>query len=319
MEYHIVLCEDENLSIGTSDIKKRFDTFLTAKKLLDSVHVTTAKFDLKGFKNAVYFEDEEIVYFNIEPKDSMQIIQQHVLQKEPVESLKSHDEQVNHVFFLNYQTYLASKSTLPSFPIFDVAFFVANNEYKALGNVLKALRPVHIHAVNDQEILKGLSYQTIKAVELTPELKKKMAIEESDSLEFETLQSFIDAVSETQATVVTQATSLVDTMRIYLEYVASETCGKCTPCREGSKRILDYVNKLYGYGATHQDFEKMIHLATVMNKASLCPFGPNSSAVMLSVFSHFKADFYEYIDSYFNRKYEKESFVIQAKDWRKTV
>ncbi|MDD3269804.1 MAG: NADH-ubiquinone oxidoreductase-F iron-sulfur binding region domain-containing protein, partial [Syntrophomonadaceae bacterium] len=70
-----------------------------------------------------------------------------------------------------------------------------------------------------------------------------------------------------------------------------ESCGKCTPCREGTKRMHEMVKRIKeGHGAVG-DLDLMERLGTVMTKACLCGLGQAAPSPALTTMKHFKADY----------------------------
>ena len=84
-------------------------------------------------------------------------------------------------------------------------------------------------------------------------------------------------------------TSLLDVMRNLAAYNADESCGKCTPCREGTPRMVELVDKIAAGDGKPQDIEEMEYLATVVNSASLCGLGQAAGNPILSAL-HFFGD-----------------------------
>lgn len=74
-----------------------------------------------------------------------------------------------------------------------------------------------------------------------------------------------------------------------------ESCGKCTPCREGNKRILDLLKKVQERQATEEDLEMMNELARHIMDTSLCGLGQTSGQHVITALEHFKKDFKAYL------------------------
>jgi NADH:ubiquinone oxidoreductase subunit F (NADH-binding) len=83
--------------------------------------------------------------------------------------------------------------------------------------------------------------------------------------------------------------SLLEVMRNLASYNANESCGKCTPCREGTPRMVDLVDKIAAGDGKSQDIEEMEYLARVVNSASLCGLGQAAGNPILSAL-HFFGD-----------------------------
>lgn len=83
--------------------------------------------------------------------------------------------------------------------------------------------------------------------------------------------------------------SLLETVRKLAAYNANESCGKCTPCREGTPRMVEFLDKLSAGEATTSDLSDMSQLAQVVNTASLCGLGQAAGNPILSAL-HFFGD-----------------------------
>lgn len=92
---------------------------------------------------------------------------------------------------------------------------------------------------------------------------------------------------------------MVDVARFYLEFTVEESCGKCTPCREGTKRMLEILEKITKGKGTLQDLEKLEEFALMIKDASLCGLGQTAPNPVLSTLLNFKN---EYIDHVVNKK-----------------
>ena len=77
-------------------------------------------------------------------------------------------------------------------------------------------------------------------------------------------------------------TCMVDIAKFFLEFTVDESCGKCTPCRVGTKRLLELLNKITDGTGTMEDLEKIDELAQFIKANSLCGLGqtaPNLSLI----------------------------------------
>ena len=81
-----------------------------------------------------------------------------------------------------------------------------------------------------------------------------------------------------------------EALRKLAAYNANESCGKCTPCREGTPRIVDAVDRLIAGGGTVNDLDEMSYLANVVNAASLCGLGQAAGNPVTSVLHFFGAE-----------------------------
>ena len=82
---------------------------------------------------------------------------------------------------------------------------------------------------------------------------------------------------------------LLEVMRNLASYNANESCGKCTPCREGTPRMVELVDRIASGDGKTQDIEELEFLARVVNSASLCGLGQGAGNPILSAL-HFFGD-----------------------------
>lgn len=88
---------------------------------------------------------------------------------------------------------------------------------------------------------------------------------------------------------------MVDVARFYLDFTVDESCGKCTPCREGTKQMLDILNRICeGYG-TLQDIDELERLGEMIKKTSLCGLGQTAPNPVLSTIKHFRDEYIAHV------------------------
>ncbi|MEW6535174.1 MAG: NADH-quinone oxidoreductase subunit NuoF [Candidatus Auribacterota bacterium] len=84
---------------------------------------------------------------------------------------------------------------------------------------------------------------------------------------------------------------MVDIAKFFLEFTQNESCGKCTPCREGTKRMLEILEKITAGLGTMEDLDKLERLGNVIRKASLCGLGQTAPNPVLSTLRHFRDEY----------------------------
>jgi NADP-reducing hydrogenase subunit HndC len=88
-----------------------------------------------------------------------------------------------------------------------------------------------------------------------------------------------------------QNVSAVAFLRELLHFFAAESCGKCTPCRVGTWRALEILNRMTSGQGRKGDTEELKALAALMQEASFCGLGQAVPTPMKSVLAHFGAEF----------------------------
>jgi len=84
---------------------------------------------------------------------------------------------------------------------------------------------------------------------------------------------------------------MVAIVKFFLEFTVEESCGKCTPCRIGNKRLLELLTKITEGKATERDLEKLENLAHVVKETSLCGLGKCAPNPILSTLKYFREEY----------------------------
>ena len=95
--------------------------------------------------------------------------------------------------------------------------------------------------------------------------------------------------------VMDEDTCMVDMARFFLEFVQEESCGKCVPCRVGSKRMLEILTRICEGNGREDDIDKLIELGSQIQDTALCGLGQTAPNPVLSTIRHFKEEYIEHI------------------------
>jgi NADH-quinone oxidoreductase subunit F len=95
--------------------------------------------------------------------------------------------------------------------------------------------------------------------------------------------------------VMDESVCAVDFIRSVAQFFRHESCGQCTPCREGTPRILETVTRITKGQGKMEDLDFLERLAGVLIDASFCPLGQTAPAPLLSAFKNFRQEFEEHI------------------------
>ena len=90
-------------------------------------------------------------------------------------------------------------------------------------------------------------------------------------------------------------TCMVDIAKFYLEFTVDESCGKCTPCRVGTRRLLQFLDKITSGKGEMEDLEKIDELSRHMQTSSLCALGQTAPNPVLSTMNYFKDEYIAHI------------------------
>ena len=88
---------------------------------------------------------------------------------------------------------------------------------------------------------------------------------------------------------------MVNLAKFYLEFTVDESCGKCTPCRIGTKRMLEILQKICDGKGEEEDLDKLEKLALNIKKASLCGLGQTAPNPVLSTLKYFREEYLAHI------------------------
>ncbi|MFU8793508.1 MAG: NADH-ubiquinone oxidoreductase-F iron-sulfur binding region domain-containing protein [Acholeplasmataceae bacterium] len=92
-----------------------------------------------------------------------------------------------------------------------------------------------------------------------------------------------------------QNNCMVDVARFYLDFTVDESCGKCAPCREGTKRMLDILNKIVEGKGTLEDLDMLEQLGHMIKDTSLCGLGQTAPNPVLSTLKQFKDEYLAHV------------------------
>ncbi|MFH1857152.1 MAG: NADH-quinone oxidoreductase subunit NuoF [Candidatus Omnitrophota bacterium] len=95
--------------------------------------------------------------------------------------------------------------------------------------------------------------------------------------------------------VIDEETCMVKIAKFFLEFTQNESCGKCTPCREGTKRMLEILTRITEGKGEEGDIEKLQRLGNMIKKASLCGLGQSAPNPVLSTIKNFREEYEEHI------------------------
>jgi NADP-reducing hydrogenase subunit HndC len=88
---------------------------------------------------------------------------------------------------------------------------------------------------------------------------------------------------------------MVDIARFFLDFTVDESCGKCTPCRVGTKRMLEILDKIIAGNGTLEDLDKLEELANYIKSASLCGLGQTAPNPVISTLRNFRDEYVAHV------------------------
>jgi NADH-quinone oxidoreductase subunit F/NADP-reducing hydrogenase subunit HndC len=112
---------------------------------------------------------------------------------------------------------------------------------------------------------------------------------------------------------------VVDIAKFYMTFCVDESCGKCAPCRIGTKQMLEILTKISKGTGTEDDLLKLEKIGKAMTKASLCMLGGSAANPTLSTIRHFREEYLEHIRDHKCRAGKCKDLVVYEIDPAKCI
>ena len=113
-------------------------------------------------------------------------------------------------------------------------------------------------------------------------------------IDYESLKEIGSMMGSGGLIVMDDTKCMVSLAKFYLEFTVSESCGKCTPCRIGTKRMLEILEKLCSGEGSELDIYKLEKLASNIQKSSICGLGQSAPNPVVSTLRYFREEFKEH-------------------------
>ena len=114
-------------------------------------------------------------------------------------------------------------------------------------------------------------------------------------IDYESLSSIDSMMGSGGLIVMDDSKCMVNIAKFYLEFTVSESCGKCTPCRIGTKRMLEILQKICSGKGEEEDLVKLNTLANSIKQASVCGLGQTAPNPVLSTMKYFADEYKEHV------------------------
>ena len=114
-------------------------------------------------------------------------------------------------------------------------------------------------------------------------------------IDYENLMAIGSMMGSGGLIVMDEDSCMVDIARFFLEFTVDESCGKCTPCRVGTKRMLEILDKIIAGNGTLEDIDKLEELANYIKSASLCGLGQTAPNPVLSTLRYFRDEYIAHV------------------------
>ena len=143
----------------------------------------------------------------------------------------------------------------------------------------------------------NLTGETFKAVQIGGPSGGCLTEKELDlPLDFDSLKKVGAMVGSGGLVVMNKDTCMVQIARFFMKFTQNESCGKCVPCREGTKQMLSLLDDIIEGRGERKTLEKLKRLGNVIQKASLCGLGKTAPSPVLSTMEKFYPEYLAHVD-----------------------
>ncbi|MBQ8427354.1 MAG: NADH-quinone oxidoreductase subunit NuoF [Clostridia bacterium] len=114
-------------------------------------------------------------------------------------------------------------------------------------------------------------------------------------LDFDSLSKVGAIIGSGGLVVMDKKTCMVEVARFFMDFTQKESCGKCVPCREGTKRMLEILNRIVDGKGEDGDIELLKELGETISKTALCGLGKTAAGPVLSTIKYFEDEYKAHI------------------------
>lgn len=114
-------------------------------------------------------------------------------------------------------------------------------------------------------------------------------------LDFDSLTKLGAMIGSGGLVVMDEGTCMVEVARFFMNFTQNESCGKCVPCREGTKRMLEILEKIVAGNGSLKDLELLEELGEVITATALCGLGKSAALPVLSTLKNFREEYIEHV------------------------
>ncbi|MEM1483699.1 NADH-quinone oxidoreductase subunit NuoF [Oscillospiraceae bacterium PP1C4] len=114
-------------------------------------------------------------------------------------------------------------------------------------------------------------------------------------MDFDSLKKVGAMVGSGGLVVMDDSTCMVEVSRFFMNFTQNESCGKCVPCREGTKRMLEILERIVNGNGTLEDLDLLEELADTISKTALCGLGKTAAFPVQSTLKHFRDEYVAHV------------------------
>lgn len=111
------------------------------------------------------------------------------------------------------------------------------------------------------------------------------------SLDFDSLKKVGAMIGSGGLVVMDENSCMVEVARFFMNFTQNESCGKCVPCREGTKRMLEILEKIVAGNGEDGDIETLLELADTIKSTALCGLGKSAASPVVSTIKNFRSEY----------------------------
>ena len=115
------------------------------------------------------------------------------------------------------------------------------------------------------------------------------------SLDFDSLKKMGAMIGSGGLVVMDSNTCMVEVARFFMNFTQNESCGKCVPCREGTKRMLEILERIVAGQGKVEDLDLLEELATMISDTALCGLGKSAALPVMSTLKLFREEYMEHV------------------------
>lgn len=115
------------------------------------------------------------------------------------------------------------------------------------------------------------------------------------SLDFDSLKKMGAMIGSGGLVVMDESTCMVEVARFFMNFTQNESCGKCVPCREGTKRMLEILEKIVAGNGEMEDLDMLEELAQTITDTALCGLGKSAALPVMSTLKLFRDEYVEHV------------------------
>ncbi|MBQ4551048.1 MAG: NADH-quinone oxidoreductase subunit NuoF, partial [Oscillospiraceae bacterium] len=116
-----------------------------------------------------------------------------------------------------------------------------------------------------------------------------------EPIDFDNLVAKGSMMGSGGAIVMDEDNCMVDVAKFYMEFICDESCGKCSPCRIGTKRMLEILTRITEGNGTMEDLQELEELGNTVKNNSLCALGQTAANPIMSTLAHFRDEYIAHI------------------------